>query len=68
MNPQLIIVQQHQARLRAEASNERLARTADRMPSGASRHLAVVTRIAAALRSFAGRQSVNANLSDTATH
>jgi hypothetical protein len=67
MNPQLIIVQQHQAKLRAEASHERLARGARSMRGSATGRFLVVTRIAATVRSLAGRQTRIARLTDTTT-
>jgi hypothetical protein len=67
MIPQLMIVQYHQAMLRAEASDERLARGARSMQGGATRRLAFVTRIASIVRSVAGRHSGIATTSDTIT-
>jgi hypothetical protein len=62
MHPQLIIVQQHQAELRAEASEERLVSGARTMQGGLLRGVAV-TRLAVVVRRLAGR----ASLRDTVT-
>jgi hypothetical protein len=67
MDPQLIIAQQHQAELRAEASQERLIRGPRTMERrAASRHL-TVTRIATLARRVARSASQPAPANDTVT-
>jgi hypothetical protein len=66
MHPQLIIVHQHQADLRAEVDRERRIRSVATMDRGSDSRLPIVTRGATLVRRVA-RGSRPAPLGDTVT-